>query len=124
MRGSIRKSRVLRWSLVVLWAAAIFAFSSIPGSDIPGGYSYYGHFGEYFVLGLLLMLALRLDHSPRKAFVFAVLIASAYGASDEFHQRFVVMRTPDVADWLLDTVGAAIGAGLGTLVLQRLPRKP
>jgi VanZ family protein len=29
-----------------------------------------------------------------------------YGASDEFHQRFVPGRTADVLDWLADSLGA------------------
>lgn len=124
MQVSLRKSRVLRWSMVVLWAAGIFVFSSVPGSSIPGGYSQYGHLGEYLVLGALLLFALRLDVSPRQAFVLAVILASAYGATDEFHQRFVVMRTPDVADWIVDTLGAAIGSGVGTLLLRRKMTAP
>jgi VanZ family protein len=96
----------------------IFGFSSVPGSNIPGGYSQYGHLGEYFVLGLLLTLALRPGRSPRAAFLLAVVIASAYGVTDEFHQRFVFMRTPDVVDWMLDTVGAFVAAAAATLLLR------
>jgi VanZ family protein len=45
--------------------------------------------------------------------------------SDEFHQRFVVLRTPDVNDWILDTVGAFAGAGTALIVSQRLgSRRP
>ena len=42
---------------------------------------------------------------PRAA-VLAVLAASAYGASDEWHQSFVPSRSAEVADWMTDTLGA------------------
>jgi VanZ family protein len=46
-------------------------------------------------------------------------MASAFGASDEFHQAFVPGRTADVADWMADTLGAAIGALVATFALRR-----
>ena len=106
----IRVRRLVLWALVAAWAGVIFAFSSIPGSNIPGGYSQYGHLGEYLVFGVLLSWALRLDRRASIAFMFAVLIASLYGVTDEFHQNFVALRTPDPADWALDTIGACVGA--------------
>ncbi len=109
------------WSPVVAWAGVIFLGSSVPGSKIPGHIpSQVGHLGEYFILGVLLYIALRLDLSPRRALVAAVVIASAYGVTDEFHQRFVVMRTPDVSDWALDTLGALAGAGFVLIAARRL----
>jgi VanZ family protein len=115
--------RSLTWSTVALWAGVIFYFSSIPGSDVPGIVpAPVAHFCEYFILGALLYSALRIDLSPRAAFIWAVAIASAYAVSDEFHQHFVVMRTPDPLDWVVDTLGAAAGAGTAHTLLRRLMR--
>jgi VanZ family protein len=50
---------------------------------------------------------------------WAALLGSLYGATDEFHQWFVPQRSADVADWLADTSGAALGALLAWLVLRR-----
>lgn len=47
----------------------------------------------------------------------AVLMTAAYGAFDEYHQRFTPERTPEVADWLADTLGA-VAAGLLWLRLR------
>jgi len=105
-----KASRTVRWSAVVLWAAAIFAASAMPGSNLPGGYSVQAHLIEYFVLSALLYLALSVDRDRRSAILLAIVLASAYGISDEFHQSFVPMRTPDTIDWLTDTLGAAAGA--------------
>jgi VanZ family protein len=118
---SITARRIAFWVPVVAWAGVIFLVSAVPGSKLSGTIPpELGHLGEYFVLGALLYIALRIDFSPRQALGIAVLVASAYGVSDEFHQRFVVMRTPDVNDWILDTVGALAGAGAVLVLARRL----
>ena len=103
-----QRSRVLRWGVAAAWAAVIFAFSATPGSALPGGYSLQAHLVEYAIFAGLLYLALRLDMRPARAALLALLIASAYGITDEWHQSFVPLRTPDPLDWLVDTAGAAI----------------
>ncbi|HEY5541201.1 MAG TPA: VanZ family protein [Coriobacteriia bacterium] len=97
------------WALCVAWAGVIFWFSSKPGSQIPGQFAEIGHLGEYFVFGVLLYAALRASGRREAAAATALIVASLYGMTDEFHQHFVVMRTPDVVDWGVDTVGAACG---------------
>ena len=42
----------------------------------------------------------------------AVLLASAYGASDEWHQLFTPWRDPNVFDWMADTLGAGVGVAV------------
>ena len=113
--------RVLRWAAPLLWAGVIFRFSALPGSSIPGRFAEFGHLGEYAVFGALLYVALRTDLSRGQAFSAAIVIASLYGITDEFHQHFVVMRTPDVLDWAMDTLGATVGAGLARAVEARWP---
>ncbi len=54
----------------------------------------------YFTLKNSQYLRLR-DH----AFIFAILIGTAYGASDEFHQYFVPGRTMSIWDLLADSIG-------------------
>lgn len=81
-----------------------------------------GHLGEYFVFGALLFWALRPRYAADVAATLAIVLASLYGVTDEFHQHFVVMRTPDVTDWGLDTIGALAGAVVVALILRRLAR--
>ena len=61
--------------------------------------------------------------APAAALVAAILIASLYGASDEFHQLFVPGRLCDPADWLTDTCGAALGASIAAAVLALKGRR-
>lgn len=81
------------------------------------------HAAEYAVLGGLLVPALRVAGlRPSMAVLAAAVIASAFGATDEVHQSFVPGRNADVADWVADTLGAAVGALVATVAL-RLPRR-
>lgn len=70
------------------------------------------HFIAYTTLWFCVLLPLRYGHrlSLASAILLAILITSAYGASDEFHQRFVPNRSCDVADWIADTFGGFIAA--------------
>jgi VanZ family protein len=65
------------------------------------------HFGEYALLAYLWWRALRTRLSADAALLAALAIASAYAATDEFHQTFVSGRHGSPVDWLIDTAGAA-----------------
>ena len=101
--------RALSWLLAVAWAGVIFYASTRPGSTIPGGFAVEGHLSEYFVFGVVLAAALGDWRPTVRLALIAIAIASLYGVSDEFHQHFTPGRTPDPADWALDTLGATAG---------------
>ena len=100
--------RFLRlWLPVLVWAAIIFGFSSIP--SLNSGLGTWdqilrkgAHMTEYAVLGYLLLRAI--GHE-----VWALLIGIAYSATDEFHQRFVAGRHGSPVDVAIDTIGLMIG---------------
>lgn len=50
--------------------------------------------------------------SWRRAWLLAAIASSAYGVSDEYHQSFVAGRDADVLDWVADTIGSSVGAGV------------
>jgi VanZ family protein len=116
------------WAFVpaLAYAAIIFALSaqSDPFPFLPPEIFLQDkllHAAEYAVLGGLLVPALRVAGlRPRVALLAAVVVASAFGATDELHQSFVPGRNADVADWVADTLGAAVGALVATAAL-RLP---
>jgi VanZ family protein len=93
--------------------------SSIPGSRIPGRYGFLGHAVEYSVFGALLVWALAPKRAVPRTLLTAAILASAYGVSDEFHQAFVPLRTPDPVDWAVDTAAALVGASVLYLFLRR-----
>jgi VanZ family protein len=58
--------------------------------------------------GLLGVLAGWAFEGHRRSFVLAVLLVSAFGAVDEYHQSLVPGRKPGLDDWLFDTFSAAL----------------
>jgi VanZ family protein len=92
--------------------AAIFVASAIPDLQArPGGLpDYVGHFLAYAGLAALFVRAFAgAEWSTVTPFVGwrAWTASVSYGASDEFHQKFVSGRTPALDDWLVDAAGAA-----------------
>ena len=100
----------------------IFRLSAIPGSNLPSRFGSLGHFLVYAVLGALIALALAPHRDTAQTITLAVFVAALYAVSDEYHQSFVPMRTPDVADWGVDTVGAFVGASVALWARRRVVR--
>jgi hypothetical protein len=111
-------------ALSVAWAWAIFWASSQPNPFpfLPGGLLSSDkllHAAAYAVLAGLAVGALaRTRLGGLLAAAIAVLLAAAYGATDEWHQSFVPGRDADAADVAADAIGAVAGAGLGLLILR------
>jgi VanZ family protein len=111
-------------ALAALWAGVLFWESSRPDPFpfLPGSILSQDkllHAGAYAVLGVLLATALRATRlGAARAVVVAAVLASAYGATDEWHQAYVPGRTSDPADWAADTVGAILGASAAVLALR------
>jgi VanZ family protein len=103
----VRHRSIRLWLPVVLWAALIFAFSSVPdlGTGL-GGWDLVlrkiAHTAEYAVLGALLARALA---TPPVAVLAGVL----YAVSDEVHQAFVQGRHGSPIDVAIDAVGVVAG---------------
>ena len=96
-----------RWIPVVLWAAVIFALSSVPSLDSGLGtwdtvLRKGAHMTEFAILAALLVRA-----TGSVAWAFG--LALAYAASDEVHQGFVRGRHSSPVDVGIDTIGLALG---------------
>lgn len=77
------------------------------------------HSVEYAILGFLLhrCLFVFFEHQRSAAHVlvvWALVIGSLYGLSDEWHQGFTPLRDPSFADWVADTLGVWVGATIFT----------
>lgn len=109
---------------IIIWCGAIFILSaqtSLPSVAV-NNFDKLAHAFVYAIMGALFCRAyLGYGGKPRPAVLLAVFFASAYGASDEVHQMFTPGRTPEVLDWVADTVGAAIGAASWAYVFVRRP---
>ena len=95
------------WAPVVLWAGLIFGLSSVPNLGTELGtwdlvLRKLAHFGEYAVLGLLLVRAF--GREP-----LAAAAGVAYAATDELHQHFVRGRHAAFRDVAIDSAGVLVG---------------
>ena len=114
--------------LAVVYLAAVFAVSHIPGRLIALPDFLWDkavHFVEYVPLGFLLAgWAARRPWAPRSRLALVVVVAVAVavlGAADELHQWFVPNRSATVGDAVADGLGGLLGATIGVLVLD--PRR-
>ena len=137
------------WLRVVLWAALMFILSTDTfSSQHTGGVILVAlrlvlphahaetldlihllirktaHITEYFVFSLLLLQAVRGVRTGWRLrwAIMALVIASSYAASDEFHQSFVPSRTASPRDVLLDATGATLAQIAAWRVLTREQR--
>jgi VanZ family protein len=108
--------RALLWLPPLVYMILIFHFSS-ESQPMPEVTAHVWdkllHVTEYALLGALFCRALRGEGLGwRAALIGAAVAASAYGASDEWHQAFVPLRESSVRDWFADLLGGAIGAAV------------
>ena len=120
--------RAALWVPPIVYMALIFRFSgeSNPLPELTARvWDKFLHTSEYGGLAFLFCRALMGEGvAGFVAACGAVLLTSVYGASDEYHQIFVPLRSPDFADWFADTIGAAVGATIYLLARQAWRRKP
>jgi VanZ family protein len=105
------------WLPVALDAALIFYLSSIPSLPTPPGpfSDKQFHFASYALFAALLVRAFasaRIRNVTGRIAIIAILLATFYGMTDEFHQRFVPGRTAALDDLAADALGAVAAAGL------------
>jgi VanZ family protein len=116
------------WAPVLVYAVGIFLASTVhqpPG--LPVGFTDKEAHGLLYagfaVVALRALAGGRLAGVTFRTALLAVVVAAAYGATDEFHQSFVAGRTADVADWGADASGALLGCGL-VYAIGRLGQTP
>lgn len=84
-----------------------------------------GHFTEYALLGVSLMLHLAQIQKRTKVplpWLISWGVGTLYAASDEFHQGFVAGRGPSVVDVMIDSAGVIAGVLLMLWILSRVAK--
>lgn len=68
------------------------------------------HFIAYFILGFLVMFALKGSKVNNvRAVVLTMTICILYAISDEVHQLFIPGRSGELRDVIIDSTGASVG---------------
>ena len=91
-----------------------------------------GHVTEFAVMASLVAWAsrgTRVDDGGRRLWACSWVVATAYAATDEWHQSFYPSRQAQAMDVAIDSCGAALGAALfvviaGKLAASRAPCVP
>jgi VanZ family protein len=102
------------WLPVVAYVTLIFAVSAQPNLQAPLTFlngDKILHAGEYLVLGLLLVRAMRASlrvSRPLFAAIITIALVLLVGASDEYLQSFIPGRQSDLFDLFADLTGGAI----------------
>ncbi len=131
---------MISWVAVLLWMALIFFLSHQPAQQsdqLSSGIARFimdaldmlfqgaegdfdgfnhivrknAHFFAYLVLGLLVTNAMRLSgFQGYRLAGLPLLICVLYASSDEMHQLFVLGRSAQVRDVIIDSAGAGLGS--------------
>jgi len=108
MKKDIKRDGVI----LTVYCCLIFYLSHQPTLPMPMTFEHQDklvHLTAYAVLGICAWLYFRhLSLSNRMLFIISLTFSSFYGATDEFHQSFIVGRDADVWDWFADTIGACL----------------
>lgn len=102
----------------------VFA-TSVPTTLVPRQLSPFDKAIHYSMYGVLAALVTRYVMESRallRAAVLSVVFVAAFGAADEWHQRFIPGRSTEFADWVADVLGAASGVIAVTLYSRRQTR--
>ena len=80
------------------------------------------HFIEFLVLGIALYIN-GIDWFKNKIIIKTFFIGLIYAISDEIHQLFVLNRTFEIKDILIDSFGVIVGIVLVYLVINLWKKK-
>ncbi len=107
------------WSLPRwVWPVALaVGFSLVSGqSDVAApAIVNFDKLAHFLVFGLLGPLIARIEGGgrwPGLGMGWAVVLTSVYGGLDEWHQSYTPGRSVEFADWVADTLGAALAVTL------------
>ena len=113
MTNGSTAARASLWLPPAAYMVLIFYFSAQPYPLPMLTENFWDKWLHFVGYGGLAFLFCRAFAGERVAFhaalLYAFLSASAYGASDEWHQSFTPGRFATAADWVADTIGAGLG---------------
>ena len=141
-----KKSLIIKYLLALGWLVVIFSLSNEPAALSSArsdtilhtvqsiNISFFhnatefiirksAHLSAYFILGMLLFsLVSEYRFSTKRMIIFSIFLSAAYACTDEIHQLFVLGRTGQPRDVLIDTIGATIGIFVCFMLYARIKR--
>jgi len=74
------------------------------------------HIFLFFILGILIFKSLYIGDNFLKSIFLALFLSFLYACSDEYHQTFIVGRSGEFKDVLIDFGGACIGVFIVSII--------
>ncbi len=125
VRNAGDRLRVRRWLPPLLWAGVIVFATSVPTTFVPPQLSPFDkaiHFSMYAVLAALLAWYVLENRKLLPATILSLVLVAAFGAADEWHQRFIPGRSSEFADWVADSLGGVSGVVAAAFYTRRQGR--
>ena len=127
MREEQLSLRILRTAPALLYLSFIWLVSDRSGDSLPTLVDdRIAHFGEYFLLMLLVTFALTAFDPDRilpRTLLAAGGLSFAWAVLDEVHQSFVPGRFPSLKDVAFDVIGIVAAAMLMAILAARDRRR-
>lgn len=120
------KQRWLHRAGIVAFAGslALIAYATLTPSPSSGGTpDWLAHTLLFAALGSSATLAFASAERPAPGVLIALMLAVGLGAATELAQVPLETRSPSLADWLADTLGAAGGVLIGLAIVKALARR-
>lgn len=141
--------KIIKYTLLIIWMIIIFLFSNQPAKEsgklsdsflektITIFYKdintekkeqlikKYGlitrklaHFTIYLVLGVLMLSTIS-EYNIKTKILVSITLCFLYALSDEIHQLFIIGRSGEFKDVLIDTAGSFIGINIYNIINKK-----
>ena len=141
--------KIIKYTLLIIWMIIIFLFSNQPAkesSKLSNSFlektitifyrdintekkeqliKKYGlitrklaHFTIYLVLGVLMLSTLS-EYNIKTKILVSITLCFLYALSDEIHQLFIIGRSKEFKDVLIDTAGSFIGINIYNIINKK-----
>jgi hypothetical protein len=97
----------------VLYMGVMFWLSSVPGKQLVRWGLTGDHWHAPLYAGLTLATLWAVAGAPQRRFALTGILCVLFGATDEWHQKFVPGRVPALDDFAMDVLGVGLGLAIG-----------
>lgn len=141
--------KIIKYTLLIIWMIIIFLFSNQPAKEsgkLSNSFlektitifykdintekkeqliKKYGlitrklaHFTIYLVLGVLMLSTIS-EYNIKTKILVSITLCFLYALSDEIHQLFIIGRSGEFKDVLIDTAGSFIGINIYNIINKK-----
>ncbi len=144
-----KMKKIIKYTLLIIWMIIIFLFSNQPAKEsgkLSNSFlektitifykdintekkeqliKKYGlitrklaHFTIYLVLGVLMLSTIS-EYNIKTKILVSITLCFLYALSDEIHQLFIIGRSGEFKDVLIDTAGSFIGINIYNIINKK-----